>query len=397
LEDSYLSEFLDSSLPLLPKLNCRDLQKAWCVLRDCAGVLQTKTNRRSFLIDGSIDARALLIRREELVRAIHFCANVEAESANEAINFFTSDLQNLTTLFTKGLWSMPLVPIDEGEYVAMCAPAIFIGSTLRRIESWLDRGGLSDHLSDAKRGIKYEAWVRKIIFEELAENSFLSNAKSLPDSVDFDGISQEQVDLVILLGNLLLVGEVKCRLYPVESLEKYNYLQRLDDAGKQAVRKAGWLKDNSKLTADLFGISLERAKSLKLVPLVVVNQGAGFGLQMGGARIVDFHFLRLYLSDNKYLSGMAVDFDGHLSIPTYQKLYDDENDAAHLFEETMASPPPVVNALGSVNWRDNRLPINTGQTMLIANCYAGELSNEPGKVAATLLSMRKQAPRRARK
>jgi hypothetical protein len=43
LAESYLAPFIDAVLPSLDvELSCKDLQSAWCVLRDCAAILSSK-------------------------------------------------------------------------------------------------------------------------------------------------------------------------------------------------------------------------------------------------------------------------------------------------------------------------------------------------------------------
>jgi hypothetical protein len=311
---------------------------------------------------------------------------LDQQQANAAIQFFTCDLDNLGTLFTKGLWSAPLVPIDDGKNVAICFSALSIGSAIRRVESWLDRGGLSDHLTNARRGEKYEAWVRQPINEELSANKHLPHSKCALDSIARTDQNGEQIDLLISLGNLAIVGEVKCRLYPIESAEHYNYLERLNDAGDQVVRKANWLKQNPEAIAKALHLPTATVQTLRIVPIVVMNQGAGFGLLANGARVVDFSFLRLYLSDNEYLSGMAFDAERRLSVPTYEKLYRDEMDAASRFEQTMANPPPLKNVIASAVWQDNKFPMADGHDFYVANCYPGEPSKEATQLASMLAS-----------
>lgn len=390
LEDSYLAQFLDAPLPKLANnLTCRDLQVAWCVLRDCASVLNERVTRRSLDSFDAVEACALLIRRDEIVRAIQVCAELDSERAEKVVQFFTCQLDNFGSLFARGLWSTPLVSLDGNKNLAVCLAALSVGSAVRRIESWLDRGELSDHLTDARRGERYEAWVRKEISAAIADNEYLPDAKCVLHSIERPGDTGEQIDLLILLGNLVVVGEVKCRLYPVESIERYNYLRRLNEAGDQVVRKGQWLEQNAKIIADAFQISIERARSLHLVPIVVLNQGAGFGILANGARVVDFHFLKLLMADNEYLAGMVFDMTKQIYIPTHEHLYVDEKDAAARFEDIIANPPPLTNAIASVQWRVNKFPLSDGHHLLVENCYSGEPSEEPARLANFLSSAKR--------
>src|SRR5262249_6667310 len=139
-----------------------------------------------------------------------------------ALDFFTSDPKSLSALFNKSVWSSPILSVDDGKNVCLALPAILVGSAVRRVEDWLDRGGLSDRLPNARRGLRYEAWVRNKISSGIASNSILSNSGCSAASIERNDQNAEQIDLIISLGNTVIVGEVKCLLAPVESMEHHN-------------------------------------------------------------------------------------------------------------------------------------------------------------------------------
>jgi hypothetical protein len=368
LEDSYLAAFLDAPLPGLEnKLTCRDLQMMWCVIRDCTTILASRCKDRKFERLEDVEARALMVPREEVARAVAQCTGINLDRVSSAIKFFTCDHLNLTNLFTYGFWSSPFLQIDDGLNLAIVRAAVQVGSAIRRVEGWLNRAGLSDHLSDARRGLTYEANVRKEMSDALARNLLLDNSRCTTNSISGD--KGEQIDLLVVLGSLLIVGEIKCFLYPIEPIEHFNYLKRLEAAGVQAVRKADWLGQNPQIVADALQISRISAASLRTVAVVVTNQGAGFGLQLGGARIIDAHFLKIYLSGNEYVSGMTFDAESGIVIRHPQTLYRDEVDAAVKFEATMAEPPPLQRLLRSAQWRDIHFPSSDGDDLLIAICH----------------------------
>jgi hypothetical protein len=146
------------------------------------------------------------------------------------------------------------------------------------------------------------------------------------------------------------------------------------------------------LVAKVFGLSLEEATSLRIVPIVVTNQGACFGLLANGARIVDFHFLNLYLSDNEYVSRMAFDIAEGTTVPEHETLYQDEDGAATHFESTMKEPPPLKRLLASAVWTDNRFPMSNGGTLSVSNCMSSG-ADEDSPALKTLLSFRQAARR----
>ena len=396
LQDSYLAPFLDAPLPAVSNaLSCRDLQRIWCVVRDCTNVLSDRTKHRSFSELDDVEAFALLIRREEIHRAVSHCTDIDPDRTKLAIEFLTCDHFEMGSLFTQSFWSAPFLNMDGGRNLAIVSASVEVGSAIRRVEGWLNRAGLSDHLSDAQRGLRYEASVRAEIKDGLSQNFLLTNARSTTHSIRHpDG---EQIDLLVMLGNLLIVGEVKCFLYPIEPIEHFNYLKKLQDAGTQATRKAKWLHENPQVVAKELQISADLAASLRAVPIVVTNQGAGFGLEAGGARVIDFHFLDLYLSEGEYISGMTFDAEKGVAVRFPETLYKDEREVANRFESTMTHPPPLQRLIHSADWKDNHFPSSDGTDLLVANCYPDDSMVSEAQERAKELGFIRQSRRTERK
>lgn len=387
LAESYLAPFIDAPLPALdPELSCRDLQSAWCVLRDCASVLSSKCKEKDLSDVNSLERYALMIRRSEIERAIAHCNRVSLEKAKLLVDFLICNLADTSSMFTKGFWASPLVPIDSGENLLITLPALSVGSTIRRVESWLDRGGLSDRLATARRGLRYEAWVRQEVQRCIAANSLLPNGRCAKDGVSRGDESEEQIDLLIRLGSLLIVGEIKCLLAPVESMEHFNYLSKLNDAGAQAVRKAKWVSTNLDAIAELLNLSDVEVKQLQPVPIVVLNQGSGFSLLAGGARVIDFHFLRLYLTDGEYATGTAFNFDDKRSASQFIVLYTSEEEAGARFEATMANPPTIERFKKSAMWHMTKFPMSDGQDLEIAVCNFNDQKDERARKLVSSVS-----------
>jgi hypothetical protein len=380
LAESYLAPFIDAPLPSLDsELSCRDLQSAWCVLRDCASILSSKCKEKDLSDVNSLERYALMIRRSEIERAVAHCNKMSLEKAKIVLDFLICDLADTSSMFTKGFWASPLLPIDSGENLLITLPAISVGSTIRRVESWLDRGGLSDRLATARRGLRYEAWVRQEVQRCIAANPLLPNARCAKDGVSRSDESEEQIDLLIRLGNLLIVGEIKCLLAPVEAMEHFNYLSKLNDAGAQAVRKAKWISTNLDAVAELLNLSAAEVKQLRTVPVVVLNQGSGFSLSAAGARVIDFHFLKVYLIDGEYATGTAFNFDEKRSASQFHVLYKSEEEAEAYFEETMANPPTIERFKKSARWHKTKFPMSNGEDLEIAVCNFNDQKDEHAK------------------
>jgi hypothetical protein len=233
--------------------------------------------------------------------------------------------------------------------------------------------------------MRYEAWVRTQISSGIAKNPLLSSGRCSLNSIDRRDPNGEQIDLLILLGNTVIVGEVKCLLAPVESMEHYNYLSHLNEAGHQVSRKAEWLAANPDILAEALSVSTEHARSLRHIPIVVVNQGAGLGLLAGGVRTVDFHFLSLYLSEGGYHSGTGFKLDAGSAVSSRHEFYSNEQEAESRFVEIMANPPTLQRFLKAAHWVDNSLPTSTDQNFVISTCSFREEASEDARALAPFL------------
>lgn len=387
LEDSYVTPFLNAALPYFAgtATSCALLQQAWAVLRDAASLLVQRLPRPRLADAEGVRRFALVVRRAELVRIIGECCKLPEGEAAAVVDFFTAKTEDTSALFGKGLWSQPLVSLG-GKNVAIALAPLFLGSPVRRVELWLERGGLSDGLASAARkrggasgvgrGGRYEAWARDEVARALAQNPILHDAASAREAVERSGGEGEQIDLLMRVGRTLLVGEVKCLLAPAESIERFRYLGKLKDAAAQAVRKAEWVRENPGRVSAALGIGAVSPTFTRVLPLVVVNQGFGVGLDLNGCPIVDLRFLCLFLSDGSYVSAGALGLRGKESIFAQDLLYRSAEEAEARLPAIFIDVPPLRRFSRNFAWRSFEFPTASGEPLHI---MAGSLAQAPGE------------------
>jgi hypothetical protein len=371
LEDSYLKDFIDVHLPTLDRhgLTGRDLHKAWCIIRDAAKVLATKIQAKRFTELADLEQYALVVRKSELERALVECNSLLPECASEIINCFSLDTNDVAAMFDEGFWSRPLLSIDD-EMFAIVIPSLEAGNPIRRMEHWLIRSGLSDHLSKARRGLTYEEFVRKGLSAAIEANKMFSKSSCYPHAISES--AGEEIDLLIRLNNTVIVGEIKCLVRPAEPIERFNYLTRLTDAGAQADRKANWIRSKSEVVAAAFKISNEEARHLTITPLVVMNQNFGCLLDAAGVQIVDYRFLNLYLSSKSYVAEAAFRKDDRTMGMQTEMLYRSELEAEANFTKAMARPAPLKRYVDAIEWNEWAFPMSDGKNLTISVCQIGE-------------------------
>lgn len=134
-------------------MSAAGLMKVWWVLQDAAQNLAEKYPRRAMLDGANVKRWGLVTPLDRLAAIVADCCGISAADAKRPLDFLVFD-QSKRDAFRKGLWSMPVVKVGGGQ-VAVCLPVLAVGSPVRSIEHWLDRGGATKELAGARRGTRY--------------------------------------------------------------------------------------------------------------------------------------------------------------------------------------------------------------------------------------------------
>jgi len=249
-------------------------------------------------------------------------------------------------------------------------------NVVRRAEIWMTKGGLDDNLAKRRRGDSYEAALRCEIVEEIAGNVIVTDAICAPHAIKRSKEVPEQVDLVVQFSSLLLVGEVKCLLFPADHRERYNFLQTLRRAAEQARRKAEMLEKRPDIAAAALGIDVAKASALKVIPLVVMNQGFGMSLVFDDCVVTDAKFLKLYLGSGTYIGEAAVNrLDGSFAMAE-SHIYRTEAEAVLRFDATLRRPPSLYRFVDRLEWSVFAFPTYDGKPLFIAQTQLADVSGQ---------------------
>ncbi len=370
IEKSHLRSFLTIPLPVSADtgVGILDLLSAWHVLRDLSEHLLSPALVPKLHDDQSISELAMSVKRSEVAGVIGKCCDIPPRKAESIVDFLSTDPKS-PDLFKKGIWARPLIKIAEDRLLIVLA-ALRTDAPIRRAELWLARCGIEEEKGVVGKGHTFEAEVIRRLSEAKQKSKLLSSIILGPHRLAGDGDSEEEIDLLFMLGDLLVVGEVKCWLIPMEASERFNYQRRLAEATEQAKEKATWLKDNPQRAAKLFGVDIERIKSVTMVPLVILNQGFGMGYRWATCPIVDLHYLELYLSDSSFVSGARYDFRANNVAWQHHSFYSNASEAVARFRDEMADPVVIKWQKNRVRWDRTKLPTAEGQDMEVEGVSA---------------------------
>ncbi len=328
---------------------------------------------------------ALIVRRGELVNVLIDALSIDESSAAAVIDFFSFRAKVAGETGHRGLWAAPLVPVPGKDAFGLALPVLVASAPLRKVEAWLEKGGLNDNLPKGSRGERWEDQLRQDIREAIDENPLLRNTRCAAHAVKRADDDGEEIDLLIQLDTILIVGEIKFWLVPADPFERFNYFRKLKSASEQARRKASFVHANPDVAAKALRITETEVRSLKIVPLVVANQGFGFALDIDGCRITDSGFLLNYLGAASLVTGMAIDPASGRQVQNTTELYRSEREAAKQFETAFAKPSVLGRFIDRIQWIDIPFPTSDPRPFYFKGVQLNDLS---GDERATANAMR---------
>jgi hypothetical protein len=282
----------------------------------------------------------------------------------------------------RGLWSAPIVAVPRRDRV-MLAPAVFEQcAPLYRVEAWLEKGGINDQgatkgaRGKAQRGNQFERTYRAQLCEALRQNDLLRSSSVAADEikkVDGEGGFPEQIDILFKLGRRLFVGELKFLLTPADPHQWSRHYEKLAEAASQARAKAASLEVRRDVAAAALGLSEEDVADLPITPLVILNNGYGFSLDMDRCRVIDAMFLRDYIRSPGFETGGAMGRRKLLS-EEITFLYSSEAEASERFDRIMARPGVLIRFLNRVTWDIVDYPSDDAIPFRVACPFRGDMT-----------------------
>lgn len=198
---------------------------------------------------------------------------------------------------------------------------------------------------------------RGLEFEEFARHEFTS---AVSNSIHLRGFAQvwptnlifhdEEIDLVIRVGNVVLVGEAKCSFYPVSAVERVNYASTLNHAAEQVLRKSSLLERYSEDFRSQTGWQL--AIPFRILPFILTNQPVGVCQTPESIPVVDTRILERFLREGHLESSVVFDTSGKKHVGSRIHFYETPEEAETAIGDYLRCPPQIhapLRWLGIVN------------------------------------------------
>lgn len=328
-EELYWNDLLTVEMSPLKNLTIRMIISAWDLLSSLADVCLENLPKYEE-IKNSIQLQEFTPSFKESDLSILFekYCDFSSEQAAALINILL--LKN----HTDEPWLKPLIKID-GQHVGLVLAPLIVPNLIRSIEHWMEVGGIDLN----RRGDAFERYMRKELRKQI-KGSPLSSTYLHPDSLHF-GSEKEEIDLVWIIGKTILIGELKCMVYPSTPLEWNHIFNTVEKGAGQAVRKADYVAKNlNNFFSEISHSPLHKIADYNVQPLVISNIPAAAGYQYLGVPVADFYVLRNYI-DGKLEQFVITDAEGKASPGKVIIFYNNEEEAGRNIRDYLLNPPAV--------------------------------------------------------
>ncbi len=358
--EAYYAPLLNEPLPALNGRCVLDLLKVQFILSAIAERMM-EAFPKHYEIHTPSKAAAIFcpsILRDTLVSSVAQAMGGKKELAAYLLEALTWSPMKGTP---KSLWFQPLLSIDTeaGPGILLALVPLVVPNIYRNVDFWLTEFGLPLE----RRGQLFE---QQIILEIqiAAKKGGVQNSVSVTGRKKLrsqNGESEEEFDLLLLLGDLIVVGEAKCQKLPTSPVETKNYISTLETAAAQALRKANWATQNRFVISEALGTRVEEVSG-EVLPLVITNHSIGVGLAFCHVPVLDLLLLKNYLS-RPYMSSGRFTAEG-LAETKGKRFYNGPREMADNFKHFALSPPPLETYLNLSKASYARLPLRDDKPVL---------------------------------
>ncbi len=237
------------------------------------------------------------------------------------------------------LWNDPFIKRGGDYYFALLPitmPVIY-----NIVDNWLRKGGLS--LDD--RGVYFEDYIRR---ELKASDPICKFECTQIEQKTFVGCNskEEEIDLLLVLRDVIILGEIKCITYPTEVRDYHNANKRLREGCKQAVRKSEFLRCNHKTLLHDIG----DYKHKRIIKVVITNYPLFTGMTHNKVPIIDADTFICYFKSGTILQKVSGMESSRVQdeIEGCRLLYTCEKEFNGNIESYLSCPPIVDQVVDHV-------------------------------------------------
>lgn len=352
---SYYASHLKAPGPLYPRLTLKAIMLAFDSLAAITDVAcQHLKDTQAAIEAGEAPGVTLgplqwacVYTRSSLIAFIGNHTGLAAAASEELLDFLTLGRQRVTEKLKPrdDVWSAPLVALSPGfargeACLALLAHPLRCGSLPRLTDIWLQRLGFNLDF----RGTGFEAYGRARLDALCRHSSLAPLARVFARDFEFIDADRKkwQIDLLLVIGSTLVVGELKCLLAPPGPVEWSYHAGKIAWGAQQALARISAIRHampQFRARARQLGFTLP--DEFEPVPVVVLNHAIGTGQTVDDVPVVDLRMLETFFHGG--LRRFEI-FEGNESVEQGPEtaFYASAEDAAEAFANYLRHPPQLA-------------------------------------------------------
>ena len=283
------------------------------------------------------------LKISELISTISLTTKIERTKCERALDYLS-----FTGEGKRDLWCHPLVKI-KGQQVLLLTSALVTPMVRRLVENWLNDLGIDMSV----KGTAYEKLVFQEVSDAISENELFRDCRIEFSKRFFasDG-SNEEIDIVIKIGSLIVIGESKSIVTTDSPISGYRAKQTLSGAAVQAKRKTTFFQNNTGLFLDQLKWDYSDINDFRFCPIIVDGGKSLVGANIDDVPVCDEHILKKFFETGKFPL-ISRDADTHIA---WFEIYTDFKEAENVFPQYIANPPQMARPIHGTKYIVDRLP-----------------------------------------
>lgn len=351
IEHGYYGKLIKTPLPNFGNFNLDQIIDGWRLLQSLATTSFDDIKATDCLDDSkTINTNSLLkfsirVKKTILVATFAKALNIKTLRAEELIGVFI-----FSGSPSNEIWSQPLISIDNYYYPII--PALISVHLLRIVETWMRQGGLDLDV----RGKEFEKYCINELSQSIIKSSIKDSVYIHKTSFNFYPLNQreEEIDILIAIGDTVLLVEAKCILWPDDSLQFANYRDTIEAAAAQISRKKDSVLNNFEYFSKCLQKLGHKVKPKNIISCVLTNSAVYSGFPIDGVPIVDISILGTFFR-NELIKSEERNRDQSLSRYVIS-FYKDSKEASEVVESFLLDPPQLSDTKRFVYQREVEFP-----------------------------------------
>jgi hypothetical protein len=381
VRQQYYGELWQERSTKVPSINLEMLLQAWEIVASASDFLRHRLSNASHAdVSVQLEHYAPSLHVDALCGAFRRAMGVSLAVARALIECLTYKGERKKGEPRQDLWAQPLVQVSKDRVLPIMVAAC--SSEMRRVlDIWLAQLGINV----TQKGHVFAAHVRTVVADTLCGSRTWCNARVLPADLKYmAGNGREvEIDLVIVIGSLVIVGESKCTTQPDEQQDWHRHRKYVRESVGQLLKAISTIeRDKAHFREQVAKRGIQMPEVFRLQPLLVLNSAIHAGVECQGVPVIDLPMLETFFC-GFLLNGSVERSDGGFDIVERLVLYADEVDAVAKLSEYLRSPPQLRRIWKSLSDCSIELPSAEAPDVPDAIVHFREVAVDSSRFALT--------------